>query len=163
MKLSWRREISGVDISGAVTQSFTTGAGYGTSGDSRQRTVFYTDEGIQGPYDVSSGWEIVPGSEKVWLDGQLMQRGSTEDYLMEYSAGLVTFTSSRLIRNDQRIEITFFQRGDGFRKDFVTASALYSEDGLELEFRGFLSEDDRGAPLGFLLTEEAVNVVRNAG
>ncbi|MCD4777198.1 MAG: hypothetical protein K8S15_14265 [Candidatus Aegiribacteria sp.] len=161
--LSWRREVSGVDAWGEISQSVTTGAGYGTSGDSRQRTVFYTDEGIQGPYEVTSGWEVVPGSEKVWLDGQLMHRGSTEDYRMEYSAGLITFTSTRLIRNDQRVEITFFQRGDGFRKDFVTAFSQYSKNGLEVEFRGFYSEDDRESPLGFVLTEEAVDILREAG
>ncbi|MCD4700853.1 MAG: hypothetical protein K8S24_03255 [Candidatus Aegiribacteria sp.] len=161
--LSWRREVSGVDAQGDITQSFTTGAGYGTSGDSRQRNVFYTDEGIQGPYDVSSGWEIVPGSEKVWLDGQLMSRGATEDYQMEYTAGLLTFTARRLIRNDSRVEITFFQRGDGFRKDFITAFALYSQNGLEIEFKGFQSEDNRESPLGFLLTEEAVAVLSELG
>ncbi len=161
--LSWRREVSGVDAQGDITSSITTGAGYGTSGDSRQRSVFYTDEGIQGPYDVSTGWEIVPGSEKVWLDGQLMRRGATEDYQMEYTAGLITFTAVRLIRYDQRVEITFFQRGDGFRKDFVTASALYSLSDLEIEFKGFHSLDDRESPLGFLLTEEAAEVLRNAG
>jgi hypothetical protein len=161
--LSWRREVSGVDAWGEISQSVTTGAGYGTSGDSRQRTVFFTDEGIQGPYNVTSGWEVVPGSEKVWLDGQLMYRGSTEDYQMEYSAGLITFTSARLIRNDQRVEITFFQRGDGFRKDFVTAFSQYSGSGLEIELKGFFSEDDRESSLGFVLTEEAVDVLRSAG
>jgi hypothetical protein len=161
--LSWRREVSGIDAEADISDSFTFGAGYGTSGDSRQRTVFYTDEGIQGPYDVSSGWEIVPGSEKVWLDGQLMQRGATEDYRMEYTAGLITFTSTRLIRNEQRVEITFFQRGDGFRKDFANASTLYSLGDLELELKGFYSEDNRESPLGFVLTEEAVQVLSSAG
>jgi len=161
--LSWRREISGVDASIDLSQSLSIGTGYGTSGDSRQRSVFSTDEGIQGPYDVTSGWEIVPGSEKVWLDGQLMHRGATEDYLMEYSAGLITFTSARLIRNDQRVEITFFQRGDGFRKDFVTASSRYSIDDLVIEFNGFHGEDDRESPLGFVLTGEAIDVLREAG
>ena len=161
--LSWRREVSGVDAEGDINQFFSAGAGYGTSGDTRQRSVFNTDEGIQGPYDISSGWEIVPGSEKVWLDGQLMRRGATEDYQMEYTSGLLTFTARRLIRNDQRVEVTFFQRGDGFRKDFVTASSVYSQNGLEIEFKGFYSEDDKEAPLGFVLTEEAAEVLRWAG
>lgn len=161
--LSWRREVSGVDALGDITPSITIGAGYGTSGDSRQRNVFYTDEGIQGPYDVSTGWEIVPGSENVWLDGQLMRRGATEDYQMEYTAGLLTFTARRLIRNDQRVEITFFQRGDGFRKDFVTSFAAYSRSGMEIEFKGFQSGDDRESPLGFVLSEEAIEVLRDAG
>ena len=160
---SWRREVSGIDVSAEVGENYTAGAGYGTSGDTRQRTVFYTREGIQGPYQVTSGWEVVPGSEKVWLDGRLLSRGATEDYRMEYTAGLITFTSSRLIRNDQRVEITFFQRGDGFRKDFIKGSGTYSQGGLTMELTGFFSEDDRNSPLGFVLTDEAVEVLAGAG
>ncbi|MEN8207868.1 MAG: hypothetical protein ABFR50_01315, partial [Candidatus Fermentibacteria bacterium] len=161
--LSWRREVSGVDAEADISEFISTGAGYGTSGDERQRSVFNTEEGIQGPYDVSGGWEIVPGSEKVWLDGQLLQRGATEDYQMEYASGLLTFTAGRLIRNAQRVEITFFQRGDGFRKDFATAFAVYSRSGLAIELKGFYSQDDREAPLGFVLTEEAEAVLSEAG
>jgi len=161
--LSWRREVSGIDGFGQLSDRYSASAGYGTSGDSRQRTVFYTQEGVQGPYQVTSGWEVVPGSERVWLDGELMTRGATGDYVMEYSAGLVTFTSSRLIRNDQRVEITFFQRGDGFRKDLVTAAGSYGSGPLTIEVKGLLAEDDRGSPLGFVLTEEAVEVLSRAG
>ncbi len=161
--LVWSREISGVDLEGSVSSQLLASAGYGTSGDTRQRTVFFTEEGIQGPYDVTSGWEIVSGSEKVWLDGETMVRGATSDYEMEYTAGLITFTSNRLIRNDQRVEITFSQRGDGFRKDLITASVFHSAGGLEVGLKGFFVEDDKKSPLGFILTDEAVNVLSNAG
>ena len=161
--LSWRREISGIDAWTEIAGSYSASSGYGTSGDTRKRTVFFTTEGLQGPYDVTSGWEIVPGSERVWLDGQLMQRGATKDYVMEYAAGLITFTSARLIRSDQRVEITYFQRGDGFRKDLAQGSAGYATGPFQLGFHGFLEEDDRSSPLGFVLTEEAEEVLREAG
>lgn len=161
--LSWRREVSGIDAFTEITDSYSASSGYGTSGDTRKRTVFYTTEGLQGPYDVTSGWEVVPGSERVWLDGQLLQRGATKDYVMEYAAGLITFTSGRLIRSDQRVEITYFQRGDGFRKDLTRASAGYTSGPFGLDFYGFLEEDSKSSPLGFVLTEEAEAVLREAG
>ncbi|MBD3278744.1 MAG: hypothetical protein GF388_10630, partial [Candidatus Aegiribacteria sp.] len=161
--LSWRREISGIDAYTEISDSYYASSGYGTSGDTRKRTVFFTTEGLQGPYDVTSGWEIAPGSERVWLDGQLMQRGATKDYVMEYASGLITFTSGRLIRSDQRVEITYFQRGDGFRKDLAQGSAGYTAGLFELGFHGFLEEDDRSSPLGFALTEEAEEVLKEAG
>ncbi len=160
---SWRRELSGVYAEVEPAGDYSLGAGYGTSGDTRRRTVFYTSEGIQGPYQVTSGWEVVPGSEKVWLDGQLLRRGATEDYQMEYTAGLITFTSTRLIWKDQRVEITFFQRGDGFRKDFATAFSSYAGGPAVITVQGYLSGDDRDAPLGFALTDEAVEVLSQAG
>lgn len=160
---SWRRELSGVYAEAEPAGGFSMGSGYGTSGDTRRRNVFFTSEGIQGPYQITSGWEVVPGSEKVWLDGQLLRRGATEDYQMEYTAGLITFTPVRLIRGDQRVEITFFQRGDGFRKDFVTAFGGYARGPVSLDIQGFRSGDDRDSPLGFALTDEAVTVLSQAG
>ena len=38
--LSWRREVSGIDAEGDITEVINIGAGYGTSGDERQRSVF---------------------------------------------------------------------------------------------------------------------------
>ncbi len=161
--MAWRREVSGIDAGAHVGGGFTVGAGYGTSADTRKRTVFLTQEGVQGPYRVTSGWEIAPGSERVWLDGELLCRGSTEDYEMEYSAGLLTFTPSRLIREGQRVEVTFFQRGDGFRKDLVNAAGSYVDGSLSVEVKGFSSGDDRNSPLGFVLTPEAMAALAAAG
>ena len=161
--LSWRRELSGVDLYGDPSGWLTTGGGYGTSAEDRRRKSFLTQEGIQGPYDISGGWEIVPGSERVWLDGSPMERGASADYQMEYTAGLITFTPRRLIRADQRVEVTYFQRGDGFRKDLGTVSAEGGWESGGITFTGLLVEDDRESPLGFVLSPEAIEVLSMAG
>jgi len=161
--LAWRRELSGVELYGDPMDWLTAGAGYGTSAEDLRRKDLLTQEGVQGPYDISGGWEIVPGTERVWLDGILLDRGAAADYEMEYTAGLLTFTSRRLIRVDQRVEVTYFQRGDGFRKDLMTASVQGSWDSAALTFTGLLVEDDRDSPLGFVLSSEAIEVLSHAG
>lgn len=77
----------------------------------RFKTVKITGiDKTQGPYRVTienQSVAIVPGSEKVWLDGRQLQRGADKDYIMDYPAGGVTFTQRILIDSRSRIEIDF--------------------------------------------------------
>lgn len=161
--LAWRRELSGADARLESPGSLSAGGGAGVSGQEHARTVFYTLEGVQGPYDVSGGSEIAPGSERVLLDGFPLERGESADYTMDYTTGRITFTPRRLIRRDQRAEVTYYSRGDGFSVDLVSASAGLVTGGVGLEIVGFSEADDRERPLGFALTDEAIEALENAG
>lgn len=161
--LAWRRELSGADAGFASSGSFSAAGGAGVSGQEHARSVFYTAEGVQGPYEVSGGSEIAPGSERVMLDGFQLERGESADYTMDYTTGRITFTPKRLIRRDQRVEVTYYGRGDGFSVDLASLSAGLETGGMGLEIVGFSEADDREHPLGFALTEEAVEALENAG
>ncbi len=146
--LAWRREVSG--ILGGVADSAGTGAsgGLAVSGEAHRRAVFLTDEGVQGPYPFSGGAEVVPGSERVWLDGESLERGSSADYTIDNVTGTVTFTSRRLVRREQRVEVTYYSRGDGYVKDLYTASAGWGSGGFRIGAAGLFDADDRESPLG---------------
>ncbi|MFQ6008299.1 MAG: hypothetical protein ACE5K8_05030, partial [Candidatus Zixiibacteriota bacterium] len=65
-------------------------------------------DGLQGPYQIGEGANvrpIVPGSEQVWLDGQLLERGAHKDYLIDYPTGRITFSVKHPIDRRSRIEI----------------------------------------------------------
>jgi len=160
--LSWRREASGLD--GEVFgEAWSASGGWGTSGQSLRRTVFFTEEGLQGPYDFSGGVDVVPGSETVLLDGARLQRGITADYTVDYAAGLITFGSRRMVREDQRVEVTYYGRGDGFRSSLARAGAELDLGGLRMELAGLRDADARNDPLGFILSDEAVERLQSVG
>ncbi len=66
---------------------------------------------VQGPYKVFSESNnvgaIVPGSERVWLDGRLLERGADKDYIMDYPSSAITFTPNNPIDSRSRIEIDY--------------------------------------------------------
>jgi hypothetical protein len=75
---------------------------------------------VQGPYQVAAEntvAAIVPGSERVWVDGQLLERGADKDYIMDYPSATITFSLKIMIDTRSRIEIDFeplatdYQRG----------------------------------------------------
>jgi len=68
-------------------------------------------EGYQGPYQLPgvSGFlsTIVVESERVYLNGQLLQRGEQLDYVMDYERGIVRFAPERPIVASSRILVEY--------------------------------------------------------
>lgn len=85
-------------------------------------TVEFTgQEGKQGPYRLVEGrlgisGAIVGGSERVTLDGVAMVRGETEDYVIDYADGTLSFTGRRVITAYSRISVDYQVRTDAYRR-----------------------------------------------
>lgn len=160
----WRSEVAGFHAGMKPFENLETSGGYGTTSADRRRTVFLTEEGVQGPYSFAEDGGVTPGSERLFLDGERLQRGSGADYEIDYAGGFVTFSTGRLIRRDQRVEISYYRQGDGFRKSVATGETAFELGaGLVLGVNGFTRGDDTGAPLGFVMTDEIEEVLANAG
>jgi len=85
-------------------------------------------EAVQGPYRLSgrNGETfvlVVPGSERVFLDGQRLTRGVTGGYTIDYGTGEVTFTTAHLITAERRITVDFEYTTGGFTRTLVASSA----------------------------------------
>jgi len=108
-------------------------------------------EGKQGPYRLvidgvkdDGGWIVLANSERVYLDGVLMKRGEGGDYTIDYNEGTITFTGTRLISVDSRIEVDFEYGTRGGQGSFYSTTFQSSPGGLPLDLKGyFITESDR--------------------
>jgi len=166
---SFERELRGMTASvSAANQGFFGGGGVAKG---RFKTVRLVGrEGVQGPYTLLStrgigGVYILPGTERVYLDGRVLKRGSENDYTIDYSRGEVTFTERIPITDDSEIVIDYQMGEDGYQRTTAVAGWSSPESRARLRLRAsfFQESDDSGKPLSGALSNEERSIIAAAG
>lgn len=127
-------------------------------------------EGNQGPYQLKGDRGqidiiILAGTERVYIDGELMVRGQTNDYIIDYAAAQITFTRHRLITSDSRITVDFQYSDEQYRRNLYSSSVSGTlwKDKLKLGAIYLHEADDKNNPLDFTLTDEYKTILEQAG
>ncbi|MCF8246104.1 MAG: hypothetical protein K9J37_15450 [Saprospiraceae bacterium] len=131
------------------------------------RNTLSAQEGNQGPYRLEGAEGerfiiVLSGTEKVFVDGKLQQRGLDADYVIDYNAGHVTFTNRRLITKDSRIVVEF----DYSAQDYQRSLYAFNNEWQGKNYRLYLntySEQDGRQPIDGDFSQNELEVLRNAG
>jgi hypothetical protein len=132
------------------------------------KSTFTGQEGNQGPYKLKGqNGElyvlVISGSERVYVNGVLLKRGENNDYVIDYNAGEIVFTSLFTITSEMRINIEY-QYSDRNYNRLVTYAGVTHEN-KKWSFGGYLySENDlKNQPLQQNLSTEQVQILSQAG
>lgn len=85
-------------------------------------------ESVQGPYRLtgSQGEQfvlVIPGSETVYWDGRILERGENADYVVDYATGEITFTSNRIAAAERRVLVEFEYSTNQFTRTLLASQA----------------------------------------
>ncbi len=161
-------------FSGTLAGATATVAGATARGLFRSQDIAPA-EGVQGPYRlVGQGGEpfiiVIAGSERVYLDGQLLTRGEAGDYVIDYATGELTFSPRRLITSERRITVDFEYTTSEFTRTVIGAEAearLWARaDGTaRARIRGTLLRESDGAAFAdeLGLTEADLDLIEASG
>lgn len=132
------------------------------------RSNFTGQEGNQGPYKLrGNNGElyvlVISGSERVFVNGILLKRGENNDYIIDYNAGEIVFTSLFPITSEMRIVIEYQYSDRNFTRFVAYGGATHETE--KWSIGGFLySENDvKNQPLQQNLSTEQVAILQNAG
>ena len=167
------KKVQGLSLSGRLdqensqTEAFATGALVrGVFTQSR----FTGQEGNQGPYKLTGpNGElyvlIVSGSERVFVNGILLERGETADYVIDYNAGEIRFNPTFPITSEMRISVEYQYSEQNFTRIIAYAGGGHQTDDGKLKLRAHVySENDaKNQPLLQNLNQEQVAVLQSAG
>jgi hypothetical protein len=133
------------------------------------RNIFNGLEGNQGPYKLSgnSGEQffiVLAGTEKVYIDGVLMQRGEDRDYIINYNTAEVKFMPRQLITKDKRIQVEFeYQDRNYLNSLFHLNDEITIGDKLQIRFNAYSNQDAKNQPYIANFSPEQRQFLRTIG
>ncbi|MEM7658739.1 MAG: hypothetical protein AAF399_21625, partial [Bacteroidota bacterium] len=123
-------------------------------------------DGVSGPYQLTGRngerfFIVLAGSEKVYINGKLLIRGETNDYVINYNTAEITFTSQHVITNITRIVVDFEYNDRYFNRSLVVAEAKHQalDNKLKFHFSYARDADNPNAPFD---NPDAFQLVRDS-
>lgn len=132
------------------------------------KSSFVGQEGNQGPYKLrGSNGElyilVISGSENVYVNGIQLKRGENNDYIIDYNAGEIKFTSLFAITSEMRIVVEY-QFTDRNYSRFVSYFGVNHEQKTWSIGSFLYSENDlKDQSLQQNLSENQAEILKNAG
>ncbi|WP_207421747.1 hypothetical protein [Desertivirga brevis] len=132
------------------------------------RLQFNGTEGNQGPYRItgSNGEQaiiILSGTERVYIDGVLMQRGQENDYIINYNLAELTFTAKKLITQNSRISIEFEYSDKNYSRSLTYFNQEAYSDKLHFKFNYYNEQDNKNRPFLQNLSDQQKRYLKEIG
>ncbi len=160
---------------GKARYTYNTGDGEATSaiGLSVAKGQFETTrieprEGVLGPYRIPGPDNqpyviILANSERIFLDGKLLERGFNKDYVIDYNQGQITFTNRVLITEFSRIRVDYEYSDQNYNRSIISAYHEQKTGKWSFGAQVYREADNRNKPLFGSLSDADKIILSEAG
>ncbi len=132
------------------------------------KSSFIGQEGNQGPYKLKGpNGElfilIISGSERVFVNGIALKRGENNDYVIDYNAGEIRFTTLFPITSDMRIAVEYQYTDRNYTRFVGYGGIQHERKNWNIGGYFFTETDIKNQPLQQNLSKDQIETLRRAG
>lgn len=133
-----------------------------------KRLQLTTREGNQGPYKLEgeSGdvfLQVLSGTEKVYADGVLLQRGDNYDYIIDYNRAEIRFTANMVITANKRIIVEYEFATQSYLRSLYATSSEFKKDRLTLGVNFYNEQDSKSLSGNVQLDSTDIRILNESG
>ncbi len=133
-----------------------------------KRSVIQGQEGNQGPYKLlgANGEALIlmiSGSERIYINGVLLERGENADYIIDYNAGEIRFNPTYPINSNMRITAEYQITERNYTRFIANTGGAYQSEHLHIGAYLYTEQDDKNQPLQQNFTQAQKQVLQTAG
>lgn len=129
---------------------------------------FKGQEGNQGPYKlVGQNGElnvlVIIGSERVYVNGTLLKRGESFDYIIDYNSGEIVFTSQFPVTSEMRIVVEYQYSENNYSRFITYDGGSYTDKKWNFGAAVYSENDLKNQPVQQNLSSEQAQILAQAG
>lgn len=116
-------------------------------------------EGNQGPYKLYGMSNelyvvVLAGSEKVYMDGVLLERGSDKDYIMDYNNAEIIFNPNVLVTKDKRIVVEYEYSDRNYARSMLFTEHRIGNEKFLFKIAAYNEQDIKSQPIDLTMDKE---------
>ncbi|MEE9438713.1 MAG: hypothetical protein V3V14_06905 [Saprospiraceae bacterium] len=170
--INYQKKLKGISIANTTTlngeKSLTSNGNFAISRGKFTRQNLVTSEGNQGPYKLTGANNerfliVLSGSERIYIDGQLLKRGLDYDYIIDYNRAEITFTPLRIIGRESRIIVEYEYRDQNYLRSVYAFNTNLSTPKYNINLNFYNEQDSKNVTGDIVLDSSDVNLLSSIG
>jgi len=166
--MPFTKKVSGLEVAAKISKTLNVLASGAIVRGRFNTFKFLGKEGNQGPYKIigknnESFIIIVAGSESLYANGQLLNRGKDKDYTIDYNNSEIRFNTTFPVTNDMRFHIDYQFSDSNYTRFITYEKANYKTENWKINGFFYNENDAKNQPIQQNLTDTQKETLANAG
>ena len=133
-----------------------------------KRINLATQEGNQGPYKLEGEegdiyLQVLSGTEKVYADGLLLQRGENNAYVIDYNRAELRFTPKMIITANTRIIVEYEFATQSYVRSLYATESTIENDKWRFDLNIYNEQDSKNLASNITLDSTDLSLLENGG